>query len=262
MKQARQRLPVVGAILLVLVFWMFMRSPDALWQWSAAALVVTVMITLLSMNIATVSAGWWHALIPPLILTPTSLALLLFAETSGRRWLVVAVTAAVVSLYWEQLRRAAWEPERQHSDEAQTIALFVRLVTVWLLGSFLYRLLLDPTILPPAIAPWAFAGSTALVLAAVVLLDTGADWLRRYPPKANLYLVVVPLLVGEGFWVVNLLPVSPDAKAFLVGFVYYVLVSLERAHLDGTLRTALVRRYAYFALAAFLGVLLTARWLV
>lgn len=207
--------------------------------------------------------SWWQLLPTPILLASVALGLLLFLETELGRQLLIILAAALTGLFWENIRRHWQDVGRYPKHYLESASLLIHVAVVWVAAAGFFRLLLDPTILPPLLTANAYALSTIIILLAVFLLDYRAIWLSRYPAdKVWLLLVVESLLVGEFFWVLNFLPLSPDVKAFLVAIEYYAMAALARSHFDGTLRLAVMRRYIYFILLISAAVLVTAKWLV
>lgn len=244
-------------------------SPVFWWAWLICSLVVILIAALLL-----APTGEWRAVlvshaIAPLCLVIATLGLFMYVDSDRARVLIILAVVALLGLHWENLRRRYWTPERCNPEEREDVAILLKLVTFFALSSGFYRLLLDPTVLPGQLIPWVFAIGTGFVLAVALLLELYNPWLERYQrehpavaPRAELILVISPLLVGEVFWVANFLPASPDVKAFLVTLTAYLTQNISRSHFDGTLDTAQLRRYLYLSGAALLAVLLSAQWLV
>lgn len=212
---------------------------------------------------ARLSASWWHLLSTPVLLSGVSVVLLLFLETQNGRQLLILLSAFLVGLFWENLRRHAEAAESYPKNYLESASLLIHVAVVWFGSAGFFRLLLDPTILPPNLATNAYAIFTVVILITVFLLDYRAIWLSRYPRESvTLLLIVESLLIGEFFWMLNFLPFSPDVKAMLVAIAYYTVAAMARAHFDGTLRLVVARRYVYFVLLISAAVLVTAKWLV
>lgn len=208
--------------------------------------------------------SWWYLLPAPVLLSVVALVLLLFLEkTPWARELLIVLAAALTGFFWENVRRHLHPAEIYPRYYLESASLLIHVAVVWLAAAGFFRLLLDPTVLPQNFANNAYVISTVIMIVAVFLLDYRAIWLMRYPAASVwLFLVVESLLIGEFFWMLNLLPLSPDVKAFLLAIEYYAVAALARSHFDGTLRLAVVRRYVYFILIIVTAVLITARWLV
>ncbi|KKU48968.1 hypothetical protein A3H10_03850 [Candidatus Uhrbacteria bacterium RIFCSPLOWO2_12_FULL_46_10] len=207
--------------------------------------------------------SWWQLLPTPILLSSVALGLLLFLETELGRQLLIILAAALIGLFWENIRRHWQDVGRYPKHYLESASLLIHVAVVWVAAAGFFRLLLDPTILPIFLATNAYTISTIIIILAVFLLDFRAIWLSRYPAdRVWLLLVIESLLVGEFFWMLNFLPLSPDVKAFLVAIEYYTMAALARSHFDGTLNLVVIRRYVYFIFAVSIAVLVTARWLV
>lgn len=207
--------------------------------------------------------SWLDLLPTPILLSATAIVLILFLETPMARQLLMIMAAVLIGFYWENLRRHIETHDRYPVHYLESASLLVHVAVVWLATAGFFRILLDPTILPLALSANAYVISTVIIILVVFFLDFRAIWLARYTPEnAWLFLVVESLLVGEFFWVLNFLPLSPDVKAFLSALQYYAMAALGRAHFDDTLRLAIVRRYIYFIVIISAAVLITAKWLI
>lgn len=247
------------------------RQPELWGVWLGASLLLTLVTSVLLSPTDVV--GWKVRFIrqalQPLCLAGATLGLFLYADADLARLTIIVGTMVLLGLYWETVRRSVWSPERCYPEEREDIAFLLKLAIILSLSDFLYRLLLDPTVLPIFLEQWVFALTTGLVLVASLASDLVNPWLGRYErehpaiaPRARLVLVITPLLIGEMFWVVNFLPASPDVKAFLVTMTAYLIQNIARSHFDGTLTAAQLRRYAYLGGGVLLFVLVTARWVV
>jgi len=207
--------------------------------------------------------SWWHLLPTPILLSFISVGVLLFLDTETGQQLLIVLAAFLCGLFWENVRLHLQASETYPRHYLESASLIIHVAVVWLAAVGFYRLLLDPSILPPNLATKAYTVTTVLILLMVFLLDYRAIWLSRYA-RENVWLLlsVETLLVSELFWVLNFLPFSPDVKALLVAVTYYSVAALGRANFDGTLRPLLVRRYAYFVAFVLAAVLLTSRWIV
>lgn len=264
MLRLRSFLPVAGALALLAVFGSVLRDP-AYWPAAAAAAILVVAGSEWLLLGRQSTVRFWSASAVPLMLLSTSaVGLLLFVNTDIARQFVLVAATALAVLSWESVRRYVWERDRYHPEQLENTLLLVSLVTVWMTAAFAYRLLLDPTLLPPPLAGSVFGVSTAVVLGLVFVLERVALWATRYERSRVVWPLnaTTSLLIGEFFWLLNFLPHAPDVKAFTVTVLYYCLVMLGRAHLDGTLSRNVVRRYVAFAVATFTLALATAQWVV
>lgn len=259
----RSLLPIVGAFALLAVLGALATSP-ADWPVVAAAAAAVVGATeWLIVGRRGARREWLLGIVPLLALSLSAVGLLLFVGTGLARQLVLVAVAALAALGWESKRRYVWEQARYHPEQLENAWLLVSLAAVWTTAAFVYRLLLDPTILPSSLANNIFWVSTLCVFGLVFTLERLALWARRYErARVQPLTVVTSLLTTEFFWLVNFLPHAPDVKAFIVATVYYGSVMLGRAHLDGTLNRRVARRYVVFAAVTVAIVLATAQWVV
>lgn len=264
MRSWRYAVPVVGALLIFIVLGLTVRHPGSWMIYLACVVAVCLAVTLaLRFGAASALPSFLQLLMAPLFLAVGASSLLLFLEGPVQRQWLALVSAGLLLLFWENLRRYIWERERYHTEAIETISLFVSLVAIWLTAELLTRVTFDPSLLSLRLQPIIYALAAAVFLLVVFMLHYQSVWLSRYEPnRAFLLAIVLSLITSEMFWIMSFLPFSTDVRAFLVALSYYVFASLGRAHLDGTLTSRLIRRYAYVVLITAAAVLATARWLI
>ena len=269
-------LPLLSSFGILIILGFTVRWPVLWLYWLGAAILLAVAAGFLLIHLERLREpsfisneprirprAWLDLLPTPILFSAVAIILILFLETITARQLLMIMAAALIGFYWENLRRHIEAEDRYPVHHLESASLLVHVAVVWLSAAGFFRILLDPTILPPFLAANAYVIATVIIILVVFLLDYRAIWLKRYTPENTwLFLVVESLLVGEFFWVLNFLPLSPDVKSFLSALQYYAVAALARAHFDGTLRLAIVRRYIYFILIAAAAVLVTAKWLV
>lgn len=269
-------LPLLSSFGTLIILGLTVRWPVSWAYWLAISALLTVAVGFLLVNLehlrepslaGSAPPAWpriWLELLPtPILLSAVAMILILFLETALARQFLMVMVAALIGFYWENIRRHIEAKDRYPVHYLESASLLVHVAVVWLSASGFFRIMLDPTILPPTLAANAYVIATFLLIAVVFLLDYRAIWLMRYSSEnVWLFLAVESLLVGEFFWVLNFLPLSPDVKAFLSALEYYAVAALARAHFDGNLQLAVVRRYIYFIVIIAAAVLVTARWLV
>ncbi|MFA5954738.1 MAG: hypothetical protein WC817_04340 [Patescibacteria group bacterium] len=259
----RRLLPFIGAALIVLFLELLVTVPIN-WPWILLITSILVVANSIALSNRTLLvAGWWHTLFTPVLLTFSAGVLLLFATTALGRQAVILLVAACLFLFWEHIWRYYWNRETYHDESLENASLTLNTIIVWFTSLFLYYLLLDPSVLPEAYVPSAIPASALWVVLVVFYIDYRTLWVQRYAPsRVWLLLVTQSIVIGELFWVLNFLPNFVEVKAFFVVLAYYLFTNLGRSYLDGTLRPAVLRRYAYITLASLLAVLATTRWLL
>jgi len=79
--------------------------------------------------------------------------------------------------------------------------------------------------------------------------------------KSRPYILLITLLVSEGFWALAFLPTSIYVNALLLSVVYYVVVGLTLNQLLGILNRSVVKRYVTIVSIIILTILLSAKWI-
>lgn len=255
-------LPVAGILAIVFIMAMVMSLP-ASWPIAiAAALLAITIITYFIVGPKSISL-WKTIALPLMFLLAGAIGLILFLETQTARQLLILFVAALGAVFWESARRYIWAESQYHTEQLENISLLTHLIAIWVIADFFYRLLLDPSILPQFLANNIFFVASALIVGVAAILEWRSFWSSRYPKERVWpHTMVVVLLLGEFFWVLNFLSLSPDVKAFLLAALYYSLIMIGRAHLDSRLSRAVVRRYLYFIVIIVTLALVTARWIV
>ncbi len=259
----RRLVPVIGAILIgaciELVSWQ-----AGLWLYGLIGITLVVLITgAILTNFERLPRGWWHTMFAPLLFAWVSLLLDLFVNTALTRNVLAVANVALMVFFWEYFWRYSWDPERYHAEALENLSLGITTCTVWFASALFFLILLDTTVLPSFLADNALLLTTLVMLLMVFFMDYGTIWVQRYPrQKVTMWLIATSLIVSEIFWVTNFLPSRVEVKTYLVVLVYYVCTHIGRSYLDGTLKPAVLRRYAYLTFGSLLIVLVTARWLV
>lgn len=263
MNTSRRFFPLSGALALFAALE-FTIVFTRLWFIGAfVILIIAVAVSAALTNFERIPRGWWHTLFSPLLLSLSSLFLLFFVNEATTRQFLAVFAPALCLFLWENLYRFYWIPEFYHKEALENSSLALNTTTIWFTSALFYNILLDPTVLPTFLASNILALATAVVLIVVFAIDYGTIWVQRYAPgKVWLWLIAASVIVGEVFWVTNFLPHRVEIKTFLVVLTYYLLTHLGRSHLDGTLRSSQLRRYAYITFGTLLIVFVTARWLV
>lgn len=167
-------------------------------------------------------------------------AVIVFAVVSG--WLVLSNIA-------DRFTRSANYPPQSF----ETLSANLNAVTLFLATTVAYSwvALLNTSV-------WGVALGLMVVVTALAYQTfwiAGISFLRSW-----LSLVVINLLMVEGFWVLLWLPNTYYVKALLLLIGSYLSINVCRNHLLGILTPAMVRRYAWISGAIVLVVLLTAQW--
>lgn len=258
----RDRIVVAGSISVFLLLELLILFPGLWWLWILFVVSSAVLSSVVLTNFSIPVPGWWHTLFSPGLFVFSASFLVLFLNSSVSRHLTVIVASALLALFWENIRRYYWDLSNYHPESLENVSLGINIFIVWFISSTLYHALLDLALVQQYTS-WAVLFAVFLMVLVVYLVDYRTIWVQRYSQqKVWLLLVSQAILVGELFWVLNFLPNSIQVKSFFVALMYYFLVSLGRAHLDGNLNQVIMRRYTYYGLAFLLLVLVTSRWLV
>lgn len=259
--RANRYVPLIGGFALLFGLGLALGDPQ---RW-IIALVCGVMVA----SSTCVALVWgsapprWPVFATSVLCVLTGWSLLIYLSGDLTRQLLVLAVVGLLTLYWESTRRVRYDVATVHPEEIENVTLLVHLVTVWFASSFFYRLLLDTSVLPSVLSAHVYTLAVTAMLSLVVVLDGWAVWLSRYEPYRRFSLVtVLALLTTELFWTMNFLPLAPDVKAFVVGFTYYIVADIGRAHFDKMLNAKVLRHYLYFGIPLFAVVLATAKWLV
>jgi hypothetical protein len=151
----------------------------------------------------------------------------------------------------------------------ENVSIALNTITTWFIGLLFYNLLLDPAVIQfpsAALANWWLANAalvtTALTMVSVYLMDNRTLWLQRYDQqKTQLWIITTTIIMGQIFFVINYLPNLVVVKALSLVFAYYLLTSIGRAHLDGNLTWAILKKYIYLSAALLLAIIITSAWL-
>jgi hypothetical protein len=263
-------LPYFGGIVIALLAEYVIYRPE-FWKISiVASWLVIVIVSWAIDNKERRAFDLWSILFRPAFFSTWGICLILFVGTVLSRHLLALSLAIVPIIYWENLWRYAWAPDRYNPESLENISIALDSLAVWYVGLLFYNLLLDSSVLQFSAETWsalwqnnAALVATALTMLSVFLMDFNTLWLKRYDQeKTKLWIIVTTLIIGEVFWVINYLPHAVPVKAALLVFSYYLLTSLGRAHLDGTLRLVIIRRYVYLSAVILVLIFTTSRWLV
>jgi hypothetical protein len=84
---------------------------------------------------------------------------------------------------------------------------------------------------------------------------------RGYPNgTAYLFILVISLILGELFWIINFWPTGFYFNALLLSLFYYIIIGISRYHLLGQLNKKVVRKYLVIGGICLVVILVTVRW--
>ncbi len=158
-------------------------------------------------------------------------------------------------IYFEELYRYAFEPERYHQHAIEHLTSYFGIIALAgsMAGIFALRIFLDVRLiylLPiTMVVATLISGSifSVLPLSRVSLISSA---------------VVFGLLATEMTWAVHFLPTHYWVDSLIVTIPFYVALHLVRHELNGTLNRELIQRYAAIGVVGLSVVLLTAQWVV
>lgn len=189
----------------------------------------------------------------PLYLVAGEVLFLMVLEGHWFRRIVAVLFALLLVVALEDLYLAFHEPERHHAYAPVNIATYMGLVAYFLFAASLFWMMLFFN-LPLWLGALILAGLSAL-LTYQALLSIGRLSLRGWP-----YVLVMPLVSVELFWVVSFLPTSVYVGAFVLTAAHYAALGTCRNYLLGSLNRRIIIRYLVTGIGLLAIVLMTAKW--
>lgn len=165
------------------------------------------------------------------------------------------IIALSLWVYFEELYRYVYEPERYHHHAIEHVVSYFGIVALAgsMAGIFALRIFLDVRLI--YLLPLTMAIAT-IISASIfsVQPQSRVAWISSA--------VVFGLLATEMTWAVHFLPTHYWVDSLIVTIPFYVALHLVRHELNGTLNPQIIRRYATIGLVGLTLVLLTTQWVV
>lgn len=195
----------------------------------------------------------WSFLIPPFFFIGFGFIFLFFLEGLIYQQLLILLLVFLWWVFLENVFLFLYQPARYQPYTLENITAYLNLITIFLLGSSFYSLILFL-----GIPSWLLFIFTFLV---TFLLMMQMIWINKSVVKGNLILIgALALLISELFWVTKFLPSSYLVNGIILAIGYYFLAGIVRHWILNSIDRQVVKRYLWISTSLLFIIAITARW--
>jgi len=189
----------------------------------------------------------------PIFLVLGQFIFVLFLEGKLLRHIVAVVPTIMLGIFLENTYVHFQKKEKYEPHSMGNILSFLSLIILYLFAASHFGFIVHLN-LSLWIATFIIIFVT-FVITEQVMYFHGISFQKSWP-----YLVIVSLVEGEFFWVINFLPSSLYVNAFIITIVYYMMIGVSRNHLLGMLNRSVFLRYFFISIVSLSVALITAKW--
>lgn len=222
-------------------------------MWLIVPLLFSVVLSARLIDLAKKEYAFWQVLMVPTLLLLSGAFFFLFLEQKTDQWILAGTVAFLNLLFMEQLFLFFHLPSRYRVYTLERLTLALHLVTMFLLGSSLYGLLILVHMPLWFLAPIMFLFSTWVIRS--TLFASKVD-----PHRASVSALAGGLLLTELFVALSFLPVGHTTNATVLATFLYGFLGVLRAESLGRLTRSVVLRYAVSVTAVLLFIFMTSAW--
>lgn len=249
----KRAIPFLSSIAILVFGEMLMRFSAGFWYLVAIGIVlhIAAFAYLLSQHAERRDTIFFFA-VASVLLASTTFFLIFLSDQLLMHGLLV-LTAFLYGWYAENIFHYLYQPQRYQPYSLEHISTYINLLSffTFFCGLFAARIFLNIT-LPTMIT----FGSLTLIL-----LSFQSSWGNKLrEADAMLHTLVNIYIMIEFLGIVILLPTSIFVSALLLTVPYYLMASLSRHAVRGTLKRGVLVRYISIGLTTFILTLLTAPW--
>jgi len=193
-----------------------------------------------------------------IVTTPVFLAIgtflfLLFLESWWLPQIIALFTSIMIGIYLENIYLRRYNPEKYQEYSLANISSFMNLFLFYEISAALFGFIVFLRF-----EVWA----ASLIIIAIAFFITHQNlWIVSPDFTKNwLYIIIVPFVAGELFWVMNFLPSSIYVNAFILAVMYYIVMGLAKNQVLRIINRRIFFRYAYIGGISLVVVLATAKW--
>ena len=225
----------------VVVFWFII--------FSAIILSFGVMIIIGDKN----SRNFFLFLATPLFLVLGQFIFVLFLEGKLLRHIIAIVPTMILGVFLENTYVHFQKKEKYEQHSMGNILSFLSLIILYLFAASFFGFIVYLNV-----SLWI---ATFIIMFVAFIITEQVMYFHELSfQKSWPYLVIISLVVGEFFWVINFLPSSLYVNAFILTVLYYSMIGVSRNHLLGILSRSVFLRYFFISIISLLVVLITAKW--
>lgn len=250
-----KRLTTYLAILAALVLLWYGSVEPSSWLMITISLAVVPVIAIIIMRQPQWRMEYIGLTIGSIVLLLSAYSFILIQEAQWVINCIILVTVAFYGLFMKNLSLYLFDPSKYVTYSLEHISKYSNIVASFYLYSSLFMLyILGITRLRYLIA---IAFGTTLVLVWQTF------WIQKVQlSKATHYIVLITLVMIEGFWALHYWPVSFIVSGFVLTIALYVLLHISRHSITQTLSRSLVLRYTITSCIAVVILLATAQWFI
>jgi len=196
---------------------------------------------------------YWQFLISSVIFSLGILSFIVFIELRWIKISIIAVFAVLFGIYFENLYLNNFKPKKYQTYSLQNLSHYLNLISMFLLFSsfFGFFIFLQLTF-------WQLLlGVVVVTLVTIYQLM----WISHVSINQSwIYMLIITLIIIEGFWVLAFLPTSIYVNGLLLATVYYLTVGLSLNKIINILNKTVIKRYVTIITVVIVITLLSAKW--
>ena len=246
-------LTFLAPVLTFVSFEILFVKPTWIWFLFAAIQVILFFIIWQITGRKFRSFQFWNFLITPHLFLATACFFSISLESRFFLHTVAVLSSVVLGIFLEEIFVYFNLPKKYYPYSLENISNYINLLTVFLLFSSLYSLIVFLNF-----SMWYLS---LIVIAFIFLLAYQSTWVNKISfRKAWLFILVITLILTELFSVISFLPTSFYVNAIVLTVCYYIILGLSRFILLEELEKKPLRRYLIIGFIAIVIALLTAQW--
>lgn len=245
-------LPLIVFAMLEYLFFFYSQKPTVIfWFIILSAIIVSfgVMVIIGERNFR----SFFLFLTTPLFLVLGQFIFVLFLEGKLLRHIIAIIPTMILGIFLENTYVHFQKKEKYEQYSMGNILSFLSLIILYLFAASLFGFIVYLNV-----SLWI---ATFIIMFVAFIVTEQVMYFHEVSfQKSWPYLVIISLVVGEFFWVINFLPSSLYVNAFILTVLYYLMIGVSRNHLLGILNRSVFFRYFFISIFSLLVVLITAKW--
>lgn len=254
MTSFQRTVPWVAGFLIFIILMEIIKHPDFFYYLTPALFLIIILAVLFLTTKNIKSKKFWYFLISPALYLLGILSFIIFIELAWLKIFLAIVLSLILSLFLENIYLYNYNFEKYQTYGLQNFSNYLNLITVFFLFSSFFGFIIFLQI-----AVWLLLLAVAIIS---VLTVYQTMWVSRIELNRSwLYLMVITLLMAQGFWILAFLPTSIYVNGLILAAIYYLLVGLSLNRLLGILDRSVIKRYITVTVVVLTITLITAKWI-
>lgn len=247
-------IPFFTPVLILIGLEIVLIKPSLLW-WIALFLLVIFFLSFWQLTNRKFNKEFWQLFSAPFLFFLSSLLFftLLTPKNDWLKHLIILFIVISLVVILESIFNFFHRREKYPLYTIENIYSYLDLITLFFSLTSFYSLIIFSNF-----PVWPFL---LLVIFLVSLLGYQVFWANKILNRKSLtFILIISLIIGELFWIINFWPTSFYFNALFLTLFYYIMIGLSRYHLLDHLEKKIIKRYLIISGTCLLILLLTTPW--